>query len=61
VTSPPFVHRVGPLREELRAAPSMHKWTLIIAIALNVWLFVFTLVFVPYGIWRWGWGYNLGN
>ena len=57
--SAPFVHLVGPLRDELRAAPPLHRRTLLIAMVLNLWLFAFTLVFVPYGIWRWGWGYSL--
>ena len=57
----PFVHLVGPLGDELRHAPRMHRRTLAIAIVLNLCLFIFTLVFVPFGVIRWGWGYNLGH
>ncbi len=55
-----YVHLVRPFRQEIRDAPRLHQVTLLVTMVMNVWLFVFTLTFVPYGVLRWGWGYNLG-
>lgn len=56
----PFIHPVGTFRAELRDAPRMHQVTIALGAILNVWLVVFSLAFVPYGVIEWGWGYNLG-